>query len=221
MSTTEVQNFSSRLVQVVTAHPTDSLADTLESFSGTPLLLCNTEQAVGRKPWTVFTRDDTELAQRVTLLEGSLAAVQENVANLQTTVDADAMLYGRAFLRNGASEILLFALGRQPRPPYSTNYFATLANDGSAELSAVVATLNQILVAPTTETGLAGILDDVIERRNGFYGTIHYSNRQDLETNALVPARNLLTRHTQLRTSCPREFLVVDNYETFQSAFNF
>ncbi|KAI9095780.1 hypothetical protein DFS34DRAFT_162347 [Phlyctochytrium arcticum] len=192
MSTTELQNYSGRLVQVVTAQPIDSLADTVGSVSGTPLLL-------------------SELAQRVTLLEGSLVT-------LQATIDAHAMLFGRTFLRNAASEILLFALGRQPRPPHSTNYFTVLASEGSTQLSSVVTSLNQTLVAPTTEAGLAGILDDVSERRNG---TIHYSNRQDLETSALLPARDLLSRHTQLRVACPREVLVVDNYEIFRSAFGF
>jgi hypothetical protein len=144
--------------------------------------------------------------------------LEGNVASLQAAISADAMLYGRAFLRNAASEILLFALGRQPRPPHTTDYFSSLATNGSAELTAVVAGLNQVLVAPTTAPGLAGLLDSVIERRNG---TIHYANRQGLETNALVPARDLLLRHPQLRMACQQEVLVIDNYDVFQAAFGF
>jgi hypothetical protein len=216
-TTTEIQNYSGRLWQVTAAQPTDSLADIVGSLSGTPLLLWNSEQAVkppvpaqrqvGRKAWTVFSRDETDLAQRVTALEASVAVL-----------NADALLYGRAFLRNSASEILLFALKRQPRPPHTTDYFTSLATNGSAELSTMVASLNQTLVAPTTEAGLAGMLDSVIERRNG---TIHYANRQMLETNALGPARDLLSRHPQLRLACPQEVLVIDNYDTFQTAFGF
>jgi hypothetical protein len=65
---------------------------------------------------------------------------------------------------------------------------------------------------------LAGILDSVIERRNG---TIHYANRQGLETSALAPARDLLLRHPQLRLACREEALVIDNYDVFQTAFGF
>ena len=220
-TTTEVHNHSGRLSQIATAQPTDSLAELIGSVPGTPLLLWNSEQAVpppvsaqrqvGRKPWTVFSRDETDLARRVTALEGS-------VADLKAVIDADAILYGRAFLRNAASEILLFALARQPRPPHATDYFTSLAATGSPALSAVVASLNQTFVAPTTDAGLAGILDGVIQRRNG---TMGYANRQILETNALGPARDLLLRHPQLRSGCPQEALVIDNYHTFRTAFGF
>jgi len=154
---------------------------------------------------------DTALAQRITALE-------KTVTSLQAVVNADAMLYGPAFLRNAASEILLFAVERVTLSTHETYYFRVLAADRSAELSAVVRSLNKGLVAPTTEVGLARILDDLIEGR---VRSVHHTDRHSLEIDALLPARDLLLRHPQLRAACPREVWVLDNYEAFQSAFGF
>ncbi len=199
-------------------------------------------QLLGRKPWTVVYPDDTDITKRLNKLEDDLSAskiehtsqinsikiehgkelveLNIDIKNLKKTIEEDAKIFGREFLQNTATQILLFAIREQPKPSSTATYFRSRKTT-CPELTTFVTAANAAnpdAVVSYTETGLASTFDKIITRRNS---TLHYSDRHSLESKAVTVARELLARHPVLRATCAQETFVIDFYEKILSAFGF
>lgn len=156
--------------------------------------------------------DETALRAKLERLTDSVQALEKDLKDLDKNFSADGEIFGQPFIRDAASEILLFAhranCTKQRRRSVSL----------SSELTQFTRNLNCGGDAPVSEQEIAAMFVDIIQRSAGSSQT---GSVTSLEADAVEPARALLKRHPGLRAKCPDEVLIIDNYEKIRAAFGF
>jgi hypothetical protein len=223
--TTFVTTLIGRTQSVVAAAPSSHLRefidDTPGSFvaaSGGDRVLLDIVPATtkcGTKPWVVFKRDETDLAQYVATQQiendARFTAMEEQLTRLTQSTETLSV----PFVRNAATQILLFCIGNQPHPnPSTAQYFHNLPKDPGTPFALALDALNATLPAPTTENYIASTFDAIIDRR-----TLHVRNVQQLKDDLVVPSLALLDRHPNLLLACRQEALVLRACDGLLSAF--
>ena len=225
--TTFVTTLIGRTQSVVAASPSSHLKELVDgtpgSFvaaSGGDRVLLDTVPATtkcGTKPWVVFKRDETDLAQYVAAQkienDARFTAMEEQLARLAQSTETLSI----PFIRNAATQVLLFCIGNQPHVnPSSVNYFHNLPKNPGTPFALALDALNDTLPAPTTDNYIASTFDAIIERRNN---SLHVRNVQQLKDDLVEPSLALINRHPNLLVACRQELLVLRAFEGLLRAF--
>ena len=146
-------------------------------------------------------------------LRAQLRADMEKAENgLRTEMEKDSENWGPERIKNVASQVLLFALGDQPRKQRPTVYarFAPIADSREFKDLAF-----RMFCYREKRLQLAQQFDIAIYTRNQ---TVHLSNTKDLE-DAVNGTLELLNRRTNLKAKYPVEFRVLNNFRHFKAVF--
>ena len=175
---------------------------------------------VGRKDWTVscisnlpveqaLIRLEEKLDSELTVVNDKLRVVTDELRDLRH----DSLLWATLYLRNVASEALLFAYGDQPQPEHQghSHRFLNLANNNDNKLATYASTLP----LNPDPVRLGQRLDGIITRRNS---SVHFKDLQGLQQ-GVQEVQGLLARHPNLRKRCQDEVIVIDSFAELQSAF--
>jgi hypothetical protein len=158
---------------------------------------------------------ETELAQYVAAQkienDARFTAMDEQLTRLTQSTETLSV----PFVRNAATQILLFCIGNHPNPS-TTHYFRNLPKDPGTPFALALDALNATLPAPTTENYIASTFDAIIDRRNN---TLHVRNVQQLKDDLVVPSLALLDSHPNLLLACRQEALVLRACDGLLSAF--
>ncbi len=134
------------------------------------------DRAVGLQDCTLVLESDS--------LEARMTRLEEKVTDLQ----ADAIVFGEPFVKNVATQALLFAAGQQPRSPAPPRYFTSMKAARDMDLTSFVQELDQPGI---TDDVFASMADSIITDRNN---TVHFDSVQALDAE-VSKCISLFTRH--------------------------
>ncbi len=215
-----VKGLKGRLAGLTTGKPTDDLQRSIErlqhSFQQDPmevLLVASHEQSyfgpappgcqLGRREWTVVFDDPAVSEDRISKLE-------RDFTKFKADASKDAVYLGKPAVINLASQVLLFAVGEQPRPASTASYFTNRCNRSDPALMGFVNDLG-IMEARS----FANLADGVITRRNQ---TLHFADWNSVE-DAVTKCVEFVSRHPDLRIECRRECIVLDSFHLIRQHF--
>ncbi len=158
------------------------------------------DRNIGPQDWTLVLESDS--------LEARMARLEEKVTDLQ----ADAVLFGEPFVKNVATQALLFAVGQQPKSPPPPRYCTSVKAGRDKRLTSFVQELDQPGI---TDGVFATMADDIICNRNN---TVHFASVQDLDSE-ILKCINLFARHKELERSCRKEYIILNNYSLLKREF--
>ncbi len=177
------------------------------------LLLASPEQAFfGAAPpgCSLGTRDWTVVFHDPVVSEDRIARLEEEVRDFKASASKDAVYLGKPEVVNLASQVLLFAVGEQPRPSSNASYFTNLSKQNDPSLSSFANDLGIM-----SASSFANLADGIITRRNN---TLHYADWDSLEA-AVGKCLKFVSRHSALRTECRRECVVLDSFHLIRQHF--
>ena len=111
---------------------------------------------------------------------------------------------------NLASQVLLFAVGQQPRPQSSASYFSSLSKQKDSPLSKFATDLGLM-----SASSFANLADTVITDRNK---TLRYADWGSLE-DSVEKCLEFVFRHPDLKKECRRECIVLDSFQLIRQHF--
>ncbi len=174
---------------------------------------------VGTQDWSVSCVSNLPIEQKLTRLEekfdAELQDVRDDLRDVKNELrglQQDSVLWATLYLRNVASEALLFAYGDQPNPQGPTHRFQNLANNSDPKLTLYASSL----AFSPDPVALGPILDGIINRRNS---TVHFRDAQGLRE-GVHNVEGLLARHPDLRKRCQYEVMVIDSFDDLTAAFS-
>ncbi len=158
------------------------------------------DRNIGPQNWTLVLKSD--------LLDARVAKLEKIVTDLQ----ADAVLFGEPYVKNVATQALLFAAGQQPRSPPPPRYFTIMKASRDKQLTSFVQQLDHPGI---TDGVFATMADDILCDCNN---TVHFSSVQELDAE-VVKCNSLLGRHKELERSCRKEYIILKNYSLLKREF--
>ena len=158
------------------------------------------DRNVGPQDWTLVLESDS--------LEARMTRLEEKVTDLQ----ADAIVFGEPFVKNVATQALLFAAGQQPRSPPPPRYFTSMKAARDMRLTSFVQELDQPGI---TDDVFASMADGIMTGRNNI---VHFDSVQALDAE-VFKCISLFARHKELERSCTREYIILNNYSLLKRKF--
>ena len=131
---------------------------------------------------------------------------------LRAEMDKDSEIWGAERVKNVATQVLLFALGDQPRKLCSKVHarFVHIATTHEFQDLAY-----RLLMSRGNALKLAKQFDLVISTSKK---TVHFTNTQDLEY-AVIETLDLFERRKTLKAKYPDEFSVLKNFGHFKTVY--
>ena len=114
-------------------------------------------------------------------------------------------------MKNVATQALLFAAGQQPKSPPPPRYFTSMKAARDMRLTSFVQELDQPGITDDVFASMAGI----ITSRND---TVHFDSVQALDAE-VFKCIGLFARHKELKRSCRREYIILNNYSLLKRKF--
>ena len=165
-------------------------------------------QLVGTVPWNVLYSGD--ITERMDKLEHDLRETQNEIIEQRRIYSEDAIVWGKTFIQNTATQLLLFVIGPpsgQPRNSSESTRFRCLDN----------ARFRAFKPDENDRMSFANTADRIVTRRNH---TLHFVDKDALHAE-VVRAQELLDRYPKLRRACSDESMVLEAYPQLKDAFEF
>lgn len=142
--------------------------------------------------------------------ENRIARLEEEFRDFKAGAGNNAVYLGKPQVVNLASQVLLFAVGQQPRPPCNASYFTNLSKQNDPSLSSFATDLGIM-----SASSFAHLADGVISHRNN---TLQYADWDSLEA-AVDKCLEFVSRHSALRSERRRECVVLDSFHLIRQHF--
>ena len=167
---------------------------------------------VGQQDWHILFEDESESD-----LEKRIKKLEQDIVQVESDFDVHAMILGDVYIKNVASEALLFALHEQRKSASLCSRFKVLAQRGDPRMSTLVKSFNDNHVLPVsiTSSSMATTLDRVMDSRELAVHNISLAELLLKVANAL----KLLQCHPSLQGRYSQEYMVLNNYDKIRSAF--
>lgn len=162
---------------------------------------------LGRREWTVVYDDPVVSEDRIGKLE-------REFKEFKAAASKDAVYLGKPEVINLASQVLLFAVGEQARPPSTASYFTNRCNRSDPALLGFVNDWGVMQARPFPRP-FASLADGVITPRNQ---TLHFADWDSVEV-AVTKCLEFVSRHPDLRNECRRECIVLDSFHLIRQHF--
>ena len=148
----------------------------------------------------------------MTSLVEKLTDLEEKVTDLQADAVVFGAVFGEPFLKDIATQALLFAAGQQPKSPIPATLFANMKAAHDMRLTSFVQELDQ---SGMTDDVFASMADSIITGRNH---TVHFDSVQALDAE-VSQCISLFARHRELERSCNKEYIILSNYSLLKRKF--
>ena len=154
---------------------------------------------------------------RMSTLEQAVLQLQQDRPQDKRDLQLQATTFGPKFILGVARELMLFAIGEQPRadPPGNSIHFQNQRLQTNLQTFAQLLEQSGKVPMSYTPSQLGAAMDGIIV---GGDSAVHRSSRSLLEAD-ISNAKNLMARHPCSQRQCPMEALLIDAYDILKQAF--
>ncbi len=154
---------------------------------------------------------NTQLNDRAAQQDKIITKQGQKIGELNDRVEKGEIVWGKLFVENVSSQVLLVAAGSQPDlKAKAPKYFHRMATTHPGQLTK----LNEKYGFESIKAFSAAMDASILKRNN----TVHYSRVQDLEEDVLR-AKDLFAQNARLKAECKIPFKTIDSFPCWKEAF--